>query len=33
MKKSALVVLENGNDSAFIGPLTGCCWAAFSGIF
>lgn len=26
MKKSALVVLEEGNDSAFSAPLAGCCF-------
>lgn len=29
MKKSTLVVLEKGNDSAIFGPLGGCCLNAF----
>jgi hypothetical protein len=29
MKKSTLVVLEKGSDSAFDGPLSACCLNAF----
>jgi hypothetical protein len=29
MKKNTLVVLEQGNDCAFNGPLSACCLNAF----
>ena len=33
MKKNTLVVLEQGNDCAFNGPMTACCVMAFDGLF
>jgi len=30
MKKSTLVVLEKGNDCAFMGPMSGCCLLSFA---
>ncbi len=32
MKKSSLVVLETGNECAFMGPMMACCWSALMPI-
>ena len=32
MNKSTLVVLETGNECAFMGPMMGCCFTALMPI-